>query len=152
MTNLLKKFEQIHDYIYSHDGLSPQQTLEEFVKILFIKIYDENKKLNKFKIDNSEWNLLRSGKKAISFFERIQSLFDETKKEYLDLFEVDEKIKLSKSSLGFIIKELQYISLLNSSQDAKGLAFQKFLSHGEKDRLGQFFTPEPVINFCVNLL
>ena len=34
--NLLKKFEEIHDYIYANDGLSPQQTLEEFVKILFI--------------------------------------------------------------------------------------------------------------------
>ena len=40
--NLLKRFEEIHDYIYANDGLSPQQTLEEFIKILFIKIVDEN--------------------------------------------------------------------------------------------------------------
>ena len=48
--NLLKKFEEIHDYIYANDGLSPQQTLEEFVKILFIKIFDENENLNQFAI------------------------------------------------------------------------------------------------------
>ena len=45
--NLLKKFEEIHDYIYANDGLSPQQTLEEFVKILFIKICDENEKIGR---------------------------------------------------------------------------------------------------------
>ena len=39
--NLLKRFEEIHDFIYSHEGFSPQQTLEEFVKILFIKIFSE---------------------------------------------------------------------------------------------------------------
>ncbi len=42
--------------------------------------------------------------------------------------------------------------MLNSSQDAKGLAFQKFLSHHEKDGRGQFFTPEPVIDFCVEMM
>ena len=35
--NLLRRFEEIHDYIYANDGLSPQQALEEFVKILFVK-------------------------------------------------------------------------------------------------------------------
>ena len=53
---------------------------------------------------------------------------------------------------GFTVNKLQSISLLNSSQDAKGLAFQKFLSHHEKDGRGQFFTPEPVIDFCVEIL
>ena len=48
--NLLKRFEEIHDYIYANDGLSPQQTLEEFVKILFIKIFDENEKLKQFSV------------------------------------------------------------------------------------------------------
>ena len=60
--NLLKKFEEIHDYIYANDGLSPQQTLEEFVKILFIKIYDENENLNQFTISTEEWNELKSGR------------------------------------------------------------------------------------------
>ena len=52
--NLLKRFEEIHDYIYANDGLSPQQTLEEFVKILFIKIFDENEKLKQFSVSSDE--------------------------------------------------------------------------------------------------
>ncbi len=30
--NLLKKFEEIHNYIYANDGLSEQQILDEFIK------------------------------------------------------------------------------------------------------------------------
>jgi len=132
--NLLRKFEEIHDYIYANDGLSPQQALEEFVKILFVKIFDENDHLKLFSIQN------------------ISELFEKTKQNFPEIFEIDEKIKLSENAINFIISKLQDISLIDSSQDAKGLAFQKFLSHHEKDRQGQFFTPEPVIDFCVEMM
>jgi type I restriction enzyme M protein len=150
--NLLKKFEEIHDYIYANDGLSPQQTLEEFVKILFIKIIDENENLNQFTISTEEWNQLKIGKTTRSITERIAALFEQTKQAYPDIFDTDDRIKISPIALGFTINKLQGISLLNSSQDAKGLAFQKFLSHHEKDGRGQFFTPEPVIDFCVAMM
>jgi type I restriction enzyme M protein len=150
--NLLKKFEEIHDYIYANDGLSPQQTLEEFVKILFIKICDENENLNQFKISSEEWKELKLGKTNHSIAERISVIFEQTKHIYQDIFDTDDRIKISPIALGFTINKLQGISLLNSSQDAKGLAFQKFLSHHEKDGRGQFFTPEPVIDFCVAMM
>ncbi len=150
--NLLKKFEEIHDYIYANDGLSPQQTLEEFIKILFIKILDENENINKFTISADEWNVLKAGKINIGLNERISGLFEQTKKAYIDIFDNDDRIKLSPIALGYTVNKLQSISLLNSSQDAKGLAFQKFLSHHEKEGRGQFFTPEPVIDFCVEMM
>lgn len=150
--NLLKKFEEIHDYIYANDGLSPQQTLEEFVKILFIKIFDENEHLNQFSIASEEWNNLKTGKKSPAIINRIATLFEKTKQTYQDIFDADDRIKISPIALGFTINKLQNISLLHSSQDAKGLAFQKFLSHHEKDGRGQFFTPEPVIDFCVEMM
>jgi type I restriction enzyme M protein len=150
--NLLKKFEEIHDYIYANDGLSPQQTLEEFVKILFIKIFDENENLNQFTISTEEWTELKTGKTILTISERISTIFEQTKQAYQDIFDTDDRIKISPIALGFTINKLQGISLLNSSQDAKGLAFQKFLSHHEKDGRGQFFTPEPVIDFCVAMM
>jgi type I restriction enzyme M protein len=150
--NLLKRFEEIHDYIYSNDGLSPQQTLEEFIKILFIKICDENNPKSQFSITTEEWNDLKIGKSIPSFVERIATLFEQTKQFYQDIFDSDDRIRLSALSLGFTIHKLQSTSLLNSSQDAKGLAFQKFLTHREKDGRGQFFTPEPIIDFCVEMM
>jgi type I restriction enzyme M protein len=138
--NLLKRFEEIHDFIYSHDGLSPQETLEEFIKFLFVKIYDETRELNKFSsITNSDLS-------------SIYELFNKTKQEFNTVFDEDDKIKLSALSLGFIVTKLKNISLSGSSQDTKGLAFQKFLSSREKSARGQFFTPEPIINFCVEII
>lgn len=150
--NLLKKFEEIHDHIYANDGLSPQQTLEEFIKILFIKLYDENENTNHFNISTEEWNKLKSGKDSLSLTKRINGLFEITKDAFLDIFDCDDHIKLSPITLGYAINKLQSISLLNSSQDSKGLAFQKFLSHHEKEARGQFFTPEPVIDLCVEMI
>lgn len=150
--NLLKRFEEIHDFIYSSDGLSPQQTLEEFVKVLFIKIYDESLSQKSFSISSIEWNEIKLGKKSSSFTNRIINLFEKTKKEYQDIFDTDDRIRLSQNALGYTVNKLQCVSLLDSSQDAKGLAFQKFLSNHEKGGQGQFFTPEPVIDFCVSIL
>lgn len=150
--SLLKKFEEIHDYIYSHDGLSPQQTLEEFIKILFIKIFDENNKGKQFLISIEEWNKLKSENNSSSFSERINSLFELVKKTYTDIFDSDDRIKLSHHALGFTINKLQGIYFIDSSHDAKGLAFQKFLSQHEKEGHGQFFTPQPIIDFCVEIL
>ena len=150
--NLLRKFEEIHDFIYSNDGLSPQQTLEEFVKVLFLKIVSEQEKSDSVFISTTEWDSIKRTGKSKDFFDRISKIFKAVKKQFPDLFDEDDKIKLSLLSLGNIINKLQDIDLSNSSKDAKGLAFQKFLSHKEKDGRGQFFTPEPVIDFCVRLL
>ena len=150
--NLLKRFEEIHDFIYANDGLSPQQTLNEFLKILFVKIFDENNHLRLFHISSDEFQALRKNNSVTNIYERITELFEQTKTEYPDMFDSDERIKLSNMSLGFVVNKLQAISLTDSSNDAKGLAFQKFLSHKEKDGKGQFFTPEPVIDFCVEMI
>jgi type I restriction enzyme M protein len=150
--NLLKRFEEIHDYIYANDGLSPQQTLTEFVKILFIKIFDENANTGLFHISNIEWNDLSQGKTVQSFTERIVKLFAQTQATYEEVFEADDRIRVSTLALGYTVNKLQGISLTNSAQDAKGLAFQKFLTHHEKDGNGQFFTPQPIIDFCVEMM
>ena len=149
---LLRKFEEIHNFIYANDGLSTQQTLEEFIKILFIKIIDEKKKEKQFYIDDQEFEQIKSSRKAGNLLQRINSLFSSTIKEYSELFDKGDKIKLSLLSLAHTVNKLQDFSLTNSSNDAKGLAFQKFLSHQEKDGRGQFFTPEPIIDFCVGII
>lgn len=93
--NLLKKFEEIHNYLYANDGLSTQQTLEEIVKILFIKIFDENNRTGLFHLSADEWSNLKQAKQAWPFIERIAQLFDTTKQAYRDVFDEDDKIRLS---------------------------------------------------------
>ena len=48
--------------------------------------------------------------------------------------------------------KIQNIDLLNSSNDVKGLAFQKFIHTSQRVGRGQFFTPEQVINLCVEII
>lgn len=150
--NLLKIFEEIHDHIYANDGLSPQQALEEIVKILFVKFFDENANQKQFVISEQEYSSLKQGQKVSDFAARIDNLFAHTVQAYPDIFAPDERIRLSHEALGFTVSRLQHTSFSASSQDAKGLAFQKFLSRQEKHGRGQFFTPEPVIDFCVQII
>lgn len=147
----LKLFEDIHNYIYANDGLSEQQVLEEMTKILFIKYYDEKKESHLFFISDIEYSKLSLNNKN-PFFKRINQLFNETKTKYSMFFDNADHIKLSLQSLAFVVKKLQKINLKNSKNDSSGLAFQKFLSRHAKSGRGQFFTPDPIINFCVEII
>lgn len=150
--NLLQRFEEIHNYVYANDGLAPAQVLEEMLKILFIKIEDENINANAFNISQNELAEIKTNGNSKQFISRINDIFTKTKSTYYQVFTKDEKLNLTANSLAFTVNKLQGISLTNSSNDAKGLAFQKFLTHQDKDGRGQFFTPEPIIDFCVNII
>lgn len=52
---LLKKFEEIHNCIYASDGLSAEQALEEMLKILFMKVYNENLEHSLFYLSEEEF-------------------------------------------------------------------------------------------------
>lgn len=149
--NILRKFEEINDFIYANEGLTAQQTLSKFLRILFIKFFDEKYNLGLFKISIDEYKALKLNNKSEAII-RFQKLMDLTKKEYPDVFEKGDTIGLSEKTIGFIINKLQNLNFKDSEGDIKGLAFQKFLSHGEKSGNGQFFTPQPVIDFCVKFI
>jgi type I restriction enzyme M protein len=150
-TSLLKKFSEIHNSIYANDGLSAQQALDEMLKILFIKVFAEKENNQDFFVSSEEFAEIKAGKKNKAFSTRIESLFQRTIESFADVFEPSEKIKLSLASLSFAVNKLQNVDFSDTT-DAKGLAFQKFLASTEKADRGQFFTPEPVINFCVEFL
>ena len=150
--NLFKKFEDIHNYLYANEGLSEQQILEEMIKILFIKFYDEQRNNSLFYISKTEFLNINSEKTKNLFFNRINQLFKETKETYHSYFEKNDILKLNISSLAFSIKKLQNITFKNSNTDEGGLAFQKFIGRYSRESRGQFFTPDPVIDVCVGII
>jgi len=149
---LLRVFEDIHNHIYANDGLSPEQALDETIKILFLKIFDEKNKKFEFKISPTEYKNVLDGKDDPEFSNRLRNLQQGTFDFFSNLFEKGEKIKLKNSTLGFVVNKIQNIDLLNSSNDVKGLAFQKFIHTSQRVGRGQFFTPEQVINLCVEII
>mgnify|MGYP005626712533 FL=1 len=150
--NLLRVFEDIHNHIYANDGLSPEQSLDEVIKILFLKIFDEKNKNLRFKISLKEYEDLVNEKNNQDFIDRFRELQKETFDFFSVLFEKKEVVKLKNSTLGFVINKIQGIDLLNSSNDIKGLAFQKFIHASQRVGRGQFFTPEQVVELCIKIL
>jgi type I restriction enzyme M protein len=51
-----------------------------------------------------------------------------------------------------VISALSPVSLLSSSADLKGAAFQQVLSSATRAGMGQYFTPEPVVDCVVEIL
>ena len=97
----LKRFEDIHNYLYANDGFSEQQVLEEIVKILFIKYFDEQNENALFYVDEREATVTND------FLKRINLIFENTKKKYKIYFDSSDSLKLSNQSLLFVVKKLQ---------------------------------------------
>ena len=108
---LLRVFEDVHNHIYANDGLSPEQALEEAIKILFLKIYDEKNQKYEFKITPTEYDNIIDGKSETDFINRFKDLQQNTFNYFSNLFEKGEKIKLKNSTLGFVVNKLQNIDL-----------------------------------------
>jgi type I restriction enzyme M protein len=83
-----------------------------------------------------------------------EGLFDQTRKFYAadDLFAETDRLNISEDTFRRIVKKLERFDLSKTSDDIKGLAFERFLGGTFRGNLGQFFTPRPVVNFMVDLL
>lgn len=149
---LLTLFEDIHNHIYANDGLSAQEAFGEITSLLCLKIFDEKKKKGFFYISKEEYDLISHGKESTQFQTRFTKLIKEASSSFKDIIDTNSTSRIKNSTLAYIIKSLQEVNLSESSNDVKGLAFQKFLFSAQRSDRGQFFTPEQVVDLCVRIL
>jgi len=149
---LVSVLTTIHNSIYANDGLSPEQALEETIKMLFVKFIDEENESQQFFVSTTEEAELSSHGSSRSFETRMKKISDEVFKSHPDLFERNERLRVKPTSLGHSVEQLSRIQFRDLPHDVKGAAFQLFLSASQRVGRGQFFTPEPVVNFCVAAL
>lgn len=159
-TQLLTK---CHNIIRNNDKLSPEAAFDEISKILFIKIDFERRfkgaqvftleQFNKQEDDYEKYTRPAMKKQGIDM-PFMQVLFDNTKIAYEEdhLFEKNEIIKIRETSFKAILKELQKYNLSDTSDDVKGIAFEKFLGRTFRGELGQFFTPRTIVDFMTEVL
>ena len=150
-----------HNIIRNNDKLSPEAAFDEISKILFIKIRYERsnsdsqifsaQRFKTLKKNREEYNKEMKIKEEKPFF---QDLFDLTKKEFANdhLFDDNAKIEIRENSFEQIVKELEIYNLSTTSDDVKGIAFEKFLGKTFRGELGQFFTPRTIVDFMVSVL
>ena len=140
-----------HNIIRNRDHLDPAAAFDEIAKILFVKTGVERDlkkgktRANLFSVDYLE---------SLPFGDPVNALFDETKKRYrADMIFLDsEKINLKPATVFAIVKELEKYNLSDTSEDIKGIAFERFLGRTFRGEIGQFFTPRPVVEFIIRML
>ncbi len=152
-TELKTVFETIHNHIYANEGLLKEKVFNEMLKLIFIKMADEKALAQKceFRITDKELDELEEGKEN-GFIERIFSLFERVKSRYPDVFDPNERLYLKPLTIAFVVSQLQKYSLINTAADVKGTAFQTFVYAHQRGERGEFFTPHPIVDLCVNML
>jgi type I restriction enzyme M protein len=81
-------------------------------------------------------------------------LFQQTKQAYSTdkIFEDDERINLKPATGTEIVRLLEKYNLSDTSEDIKGVAFERFLGRTFRGEIGQFFTPRSIVEFMVHMI
>ena len=145
--DLITAIKKCHQTLWGGGRLSPPTAFGELCKLIFVKISDEQKPRKngqpyQFQIKTHE----PSSKLA----ERINELYNEQKQKDPEVF--TESIKVDDRVLRTVVSHLEAINLNKTDLDVKGVAFEQFMDGFFKGDFGQYFTPRPIIEFCVNMM
>lgn len=145
--DLIIAIKKCHQTLWGGGRLSPPTAFGELCKLIFVKISDEQKPRKngepyQFQIKTHE----PSSKLA----ERINALYNEQKVKDPEVF--TESIKVDDRVLRTVVSHLEAINLNKTDLDVKGVAFEQFMDGFFKGDFGQYFTPRPIIEFCVKMM
>lgn len=140
-----------HNVIRNREAHDPTKAFDETAKILFVKVWVERE----LKAKRQRKNLF-----TVEFLESqlgddpLNDLFEKTKKHYDNdrIFAADDKINLKPETGKEIVRLLQAYNLSDTSEDIKGIAFERFLGRTFRGEIGQFFTPRPIVEFMIQML
>ncbi len=141
-----------HNILRDVHKMEPGRAFDEISKILFIKMYIERTgNWGKF---TTEYIDKRATTRLDNDPSVMEGLFEATRKYYHvdDLFAANDRLEASESTFRRIVKLLERFNLSTTSDDIKGIAFEKFLGQTFRGELGQFFTPRPIVDFAVEML
>lgn len=144
--DLIKALEKSHDTIWQGGKLAPTTAFDEVSKLLFCKIKDEkdtkNGKIYKFQIGTAE--------KPQDVYNRVVEIYEEARKFDEEVFRED--IKLPPEIVFGVVRNIQGINFSGTDLDSKGVAFERFMEDFFKGKMGQYFTPREIIDFCIEMM
>ncbi len=68
------------------------------------------------------------------------------------MFEADEEVNLKFNTVREIVGKLERYNLSDTSEDVKGIAFERFLGRTFRGEIGQFFTPRTIVEFMIRMV
>ncbi|MES9822835.1 MAG: N-6 DNA methylase [Candidatus Thiodiazotropha endolucinida] len=142
---------QCHNVIRNREKKDPAAAFDEIAKVLFTKVYVERQlltrrnKKNLFTVDVLHDQIAENP---------LDNLFQNTKEVYVNdkIFEDDERINLKPATGEEIVRRLEKYNLSDTSEDVKGVAFERFLGRTFRGEIGQFFTPRSIVEFMVHMV
>ena len=140
-----------HNVIRNAEQRDPADAFDEIAKVLFVKVSVERdlrakrKANNLFDVDYLD---------ALPGKNPLDLLFTDTKEAFKDdrIFAADDRIKLRADTGREVVKLLQRYNLSDTSEDIKGIAFEKFLGRTFRGEIGQFFTPRSIVEFMIRMI
>ncbi|WP_159056238.1 methylation-associated defense system DNA methyltransferase MAD2 [Streptomyces sp. DSM 15324] len=156
-TMLKFAFRRCHDFIHGNEGLPKDAAFWQFLYVLFAKLHDEKMVREgqdpRFYVDTTELvALAKSDEGNPAVAQRVKDLFAEFKKEHPDELTEYDRLTLNEAALTFIAGELSTYTLLGTSLDAVGTAYQELVGANLRGDRGQYFTPNVATRFMVELL
>jgi len=138
--------EKSHDTVWQGGRLAPTTAFDEVSKLLFCKLRDEKdtKKGDTYKFQ------IGTHESAEEVYDRIDSIYQKAKKEDSEVFRED--IRLDTKIVYNVVEHLQGLAINKIDLDTKGVAFERFMQDFFKGKMGQFFTPRPIVEFAVKML
>jgi type I restriction enzyme M protein len=175
---LKELIKEMEEEVLANAGVD---VFEEVFKLIFTKLYDEQKSrqdkpiINYFigqlneedrgdfekikeavgKVDDARFRVLEfrnTGQSEGELRTKIQNLFDEAKKEWVGVFSPESKITLTPSHLAICVSSLENVKLFNSNLQIVDEAFEYLVNKSSRGEKGQYFTPRHVIDMCVKML
>ena len=141
---------QCHNVIRNREKKDPAAAFDEIAKVLFIKVYVERQLTRRRRKNLFSVEVLRDRLDD----DPLDNLFQSTKKEYATdrIFDEDERINLKPATGEEIVRRLEKYNLSDTSEDVKGVAFERFLGRTFRGEIGQFFTPRSIVEFMVHMV
>lgn len=145
--DLISAIKKCHQTLWGGGRLSPPTAFGELCKIIFVKISDEQKPRKNGEPYQFQ---IKTHEPASKLAKRINELYDEQKVKDPEVF--TESIKVDDRVLRTVVSHLEAINLNKTDLDVKGVAFEQFMDGFFKGDFGQYFTPRPIIEFCVKMM
>jgi type I restriction enzyme M protein len=150
--NLLFTFRRCHNYIAVNTGLHKAEAFWELLKLIFCKIEDERSDSDKL-----EFYVTQSERTSMDLQGRVKARLDRVFKDrvlakYPTIFKSNERLEMAGASLAYVVAEMQQYSLLNSSVDVKGVAYEEVVGSNLRGDRGEFFTPRNACRMAVEMI
>lgn len=143
---LIKALEKAHDSVWQGGKFDPTDAFDEVSKLLFCKLKDEQN------TPKGEPYLFQIGTHELpeEVYKRVNDIYQKAKKEDAEVFKED--IKLEPKIIYNVVEHLQTLSINKIDLNTKGVAFEVFMTDFFKGKMGQYFTPRQIIQFCVKMM